>query len=64
MDDDDWYEEPGIFFGLGALHGLSDAENQRSRLDGLHSVRNTTSLRAQPQRQQRPIGFHQPKRAR
>lgn len=60
--DDDWYEDPEIFFGFGSMHDLRDADNSRPRLAGLRSVNQfDLSLKAAPKARQRPCGFHIPK---
>jgi hypothetical protein len=57
MDDD-----YGIFFGFGQLHDLRDAPHSQSPLAGLRSVKNHTTLNAEPKAKRNPVGFHSPRK--
>lgn len=61
--DDDWYEDPSVFFGFGSMHDLRDADQAPPRLAGMRSVRQVNvRLRDEPKAAQRPqLGFHVPK---
>lgn len=60
--DDDWYEEPFFFMGIGSLHDLS-SDPRNPRLAGLKSVSYNASVALRRPEPSRPaIGFHRPKR--
>lgn len=60
--DDDWYEDPEVFFGFGSVHDLRDADSPPPRLAGLHSVNQVNiSLKPRPRMRKHPCGFHIPK---
>ena len=60
--DDDWYEDPEVFFGFGSVHDLRDADSKTPRLYGMRSVNQLDlNLKPAPKMRQRPVGFHIPK---
>lgn len=61
MNDDDYYDEPPVFFGQGSAHTLTDDGERPHRLAGFRSVNTLVSLRDRAPKPRRPIGFHIPR---
>lgn len=66
--DDDWWEEPAVFFGFGSMHEMNDRERQstRPRLAGLKSVSEAAMWamhreKPEPKQRRHPMGFRRPK---
>ena len=61
--DDDWYDEPFFFMGIGSLHDLSSPDPRNPRLAGLKSVSyNAACALRKPDPPRNPLGFHVPRR--